>query len=77
MKIYSYVVRYDSGFAPNPFEKFCSLATCKPRIRKNIQVGDWVIGTGSIENVGNKKLIYAMQVEEKMTFDKYWEDKRF
>ena len=77
MKIYSYVVRYDSGFAPNPFEKFCSLATCKPRIRKNIQVGDWVIGTGSIENVGNEKLIYAMQVEEKMTFDKYWEDKRF
>ncbi len=56
MKIYSYVVRYDAGFAPNPFGEFSTLATCKPRIRKKIQVGDWVIGTGSVENVGNEKI---------------------
>lgn len=77
MKIYSYVVRYDSGFAPNPFGEFCTLATCKPRIRKKIQIGDWVIGTGSVENAGNEKLIYAMKIEENLTFDEYWEDKRF
>ena len=77
MKIYSYVVRYDSGFAPNPFGKFCTLATCKPRIRKKIQPEDWIIGTGSVENVGNEKLIYAMQVEQKISFDEYWNDKRF
>ncbi len=48
LKIYSYVVRYDSGFAPNPFGDYCSLATCKPRIRKSIHKDDWVVGTGSV-----------------------------
>ncbi len=77
MKIYSYVVRYDAGFAPNPFGEFCTLATCKQRIRKKIQVGDWVIGTGSVENVGNDKLIHAMKIEEILTFEQYSKDKRF
>lgn len=76
-RIYSYVVRYDSGFAPNPFGEYCTLATCKPRIRKKIIVGDWVVGTGSVENIGNKKLIYAMKVEEKIAFEQYYIDKRF
>jgi len=77
LKIYSYVVRYDSGFAPNPFGKYCTLATCKPRIRKKIQTGDWVVGTGSVENVGNDKIIYAMRIQEKLTFGQYWNDNRF
>lgn len=77
MKIKSYVVRYDAGFAPNPFGEFCTLATCKPRIRKKFQVGDWVIGTGSVENVGNDKLIHAMKIEEILTFEQYSKDKRF
>ena len=77
MKIYSYVVRYDSGFAPNPFGKYCTLATCKPRIRKKAQIGDWVIGTGSVENVGNNKLMYAMKVKEIKSFEQYWKDNRF
>ncbi len=76
-RIYSYVVRYDSGFAPNPFGEYCTLATCKPRIRKKIKIGDWVVGTGSVEYVGNIKLIYAMKVEEKISFDQYDRDKRF
>lgn len=76
-KIFSYVVRYDSGFAPNPFGKYCSLATCKPRIRKKVQKDDWIIGTGSVENVGNDRLIYAMKVGEKLTFEQYSKDKRF
>ena len=33
-RVHSYVVRYDSGFAPNPFYEYCTLATCKPNIRK-------------------------------------------
>ena len=47
MTIYSYVVARDYGFAPNPFYGCCTLATCKPIIRRMAQVGDWVIGTGS------------------------------
>jgi len=41
--LYSYVVRYDSGFAPNPFGGYCTLATCKPEIRKTAQLGDWLV----------------------------------
>ncbi len=51
MYIYSYVLRYDDGVAPNPFFGFCTLAVCKPVIRRKAQVGDWIIGTGSKENV--------------------------
>lgn len=77
MKIYSYVIKSDSGFAPNPFWGYCTLATCKPVIRRIAKEGDWVIGTGSVENVGNDRLVYAMKVTEVMPLEDYWEDKRF
>lgn len=84
-KIYSYVVEHDYGLAPNPFGGYCTLAVCKPRIRKssNLEIGDWIIGTGSksleIFTKGTylKKLIYAMRVEEKLNFNQYWSDERF
>ena len=41
--LFSYVVRSDGGFAPNPFFGYCTLATCKPRIRKGALVGDWIV----------------------------------
>lgn len=34
--LYSYVVATDSGFAPNPFFGVCTLACCKPAIRRAI-----------------------------------------
>lgn len=78
-RIYSYVVRYDSGFAPNPFYGYCTLATCKPSIRKGAVIGDWVVGSGSngrnVRRGGH--LVYAMQVTETMTFDEYEVDPRF
>lgn len=77
MKIYSYVVARDFGFAPNPFGKYCTLANCKPRIRHRAQKGDWIVGTGSAENGMTGYLIYAMQVSETMSFDEYWADPRF
>jgi hypothetical protein len=40
-------VARDYGFAPNPFFGVCTLATCKPKIRKAAAIGDWVVGTGS------------------------------
>lgn len=76
-KIYSYVVRYDTGFAPNPFWGYCTLATCKPDIRRNASERDWVIGTGSVENVGNNRLIYAMKIAKVMRLEDYGRDKRF
>lgn len=79
MKLYSYIVTRDFGFAPNPFISYCTLATCKPKIRKLAQVGDWVVGIGSgaEKSQFKNKLIYAMQIEEKLTFDEYWMDPRF
>ena len=77
--LYSYVVAYDSGFAPNPFNGFCTLATCKPEIRKRANIGDWVIGTGS-NRQGVRRggfLVYAMRVDEALSFEKYWDDPRF
>lgn len=77
MKLYAYIVRYDSGFAPNPFYNICTLATCKPQIRCHAQIGDWVIGWGSKEVDQEQKLVYAMRVSEYMTYNEYFLDPRF
>jgi hypothetical protein len=78
-RIHSYVVRFDSGFAPNPFYGYCTLATCKPDIRRNAQIDDWVVGSGSndasIRRGGH--LVYAMKITEVLTFDSYFADPRF
>lgn len=36
MIVYEYVMTSDSGFAPNPFHGTCTLACCKPKIRKGV-----------------------------------------
>ena len=77
--LHSYIVARDYGFAPNPFFGYCTLATCMVFIRERAEVGDWVVGTGS----GSKSkqrggyLVYAMRVEEILTFNDYWFDSRF
>ena len=77
VSIFSYVVARDFGFAPNPFGGFCTLATCKPEIRRLAEVGDWVFGTGSATWNRKGSLVYAMRVAEMMSFDQYWDDLRF
>jgi len=78
-RIHSYVVRYDSGFAPNPFYGYCTLATCKPSIRRSAAVGDWVVGSGSNDRTVRRggHLVYAMRVTDALTFDQYGVDPRF
>lgn len=75
--LYVYVVPYDGGGAPNPFHGFCTLATCKPQIRKKAQVGDWVVGISPKQKGKNRRLVYAMRVKEILTYDEYWDDPRF
>ena len=77
MKLYSYVVARDYGFAPNPFFGICSLATCKPQIRGTAQIGDWIVGTGSKRTGLDGYLVFAMRVEEALTYDDYWHTERF
>jgi hypothetical protein len=71
MRLFSYVIRFDTGFAPNPYGRYCTLATCKPQIRRRACRGDWVIGVGSKNNVGNGKLVYAMKVKEALPIEQY------
>ena len=77
MRLYSYKVVYDIGFAPNPFHGTCTLATCKPRIRSGASVGDWIAGVGSRAQRTAGRLVYAMEVGERLTFDQYWSEPRF
>ncbi|MDX9697255.1 MAG: hypothetical protein RBT49_15800 [Bacteroidales bacterium] len=77
MKYFSYVVARDFGFAPNPFGQHCTLATCKPIIRRNSELGDWIFGiTPKVKDKGNR-LVFAMKVTQKMTFDEYWASPEF
>lgn len=75
--IRAYVVEHDVGFAPNPFYGVCTLAACKPRIRGSADIRDWIVGIGSVNDGTRGKLVYAMKVDEKLTFDEYWLDQRF
>jgi hypothetical protein len=79
VKIHSYLVRYDSGFAPNPFYGYCTLATCKPLIRQRANEGDWVVGSGSNDRTIRRggHLVYAMRITESLTIDEYGADRRF
>ncbi len=76
MRIHTYVVQHDKGFAPNPFWGICTLACCKPRIRKRVDLGDVIIGFGSAsKEVGLEgRVVYWMRVDDIITFDKYWKD---
>jgi hypothetical protein len=77
MNLYSYVVAHDSGFAPNPFNGCCTLATCKPKIRSSASVADWIVGCGSKVTKQHGLLVYAMQVSEIVTFEQYFSQPRF
>nr|WP_198999685.1 hypothetical protein [Flavobacterium sp. ASV13] len=78
-RLFSYVLRYDDGAAPNPFWGICTLAICKPDIRRTANVGDWIIGTGSKNSRlkdGNTydlsdSVVYAMKVTEKLSLEDY------
>jgi len=70
-------VARDYGFAPNPFFGVCTLATCKPNIRKVAEIDDWIVGTGSKTCEREKHVVYAMRVTGAMTFEEYWSDPRF
>ncbi len=44
-RLFSYTIPID-GAAPNPFHGMCSLAICKPAIRRTASSGDWIVGLG-------------------------------
>jgi hypothetical protein len=72
-KLYSYCLRYDDGAAPNPYWGACTLAICKPAIRRTAEVGDWVVGHGHRTEARDLSAyaLYAMRVDKKMTMKEY------
>lgn len=72
-RVYSYVVRNDSGFSPHPFGGWCTLACCKPKIRQTAQLGDLIVGLSR----RCESVVYAMRVSERLDFADYWDDRRF
>lgn len=76
MKMYSYIVRFDRGLAPNPYWGFCTLALCTPNhMGIKPEPGDWIVGFSTLAS-GNK-LINAMMVSESLNFNIYFHDPRF
>lgn len=70
-KLYSYCNIIDCGAAPNPFGEICTLVICKPTIRRSAKVGDWVVATGSVQHGFENKLIFAMEITQKMSMEAY------
>ena len=76
MRLCSYVVVHDTGFAPNPFWGHCTLAACTPNhMGVRLAEGDWIIGTEPAAR--GSKLVYSMRVSEVLRFDEYFDARRF
>jgi len=72
--LYSYCIPIDDGAAPNPYWNVCTLAICKPVIRRTARVGDWIAGTGAKSSpIGDiaGTLVYAMKVTGVMSMPEY------
>lgn len=73
-RLFTYTIPVDDGAAPNPFRGVCTLAICKPGIRRSAEKGDWVAGLGSRNapsgDLGGR-LVYAMRVDEVVTMKEY------
>jgi hypothetical protein len=74
MRVYVYKLVHDTGFAPNPFHGWCTLACCKPKIRSTASPGDWVVGVTPRSD--GERLAYFMRVEEVLTFEDFFRDER-
>jgi hypothetical protein len=74
-RLFTYTIPINDGAAPNPFRGMCSLAICKPGIRRTAQKGDWVAGLGSknTQHSGDlsRRLVYAMHVDEVVSLADY------
>lgn len=78
MRVFTYVIQFDAGAAPNYCEPATTLAICKPRIRRSAQVGDAVLAfQGSFLGPEPHAVCWAGLITEKLIFEDYWNDARF
>ena len=75
MKLYSYIVVSDNGYAPNPTGGVCTLAYCKPEVRCSANPGDYVAGLAGAEYrkraAADWPIVYAMRVTDVCSFGEF------
>jgi len=71
-RLFTYKVKYDGGTAPNPDSGICTLALCKPAIRRSANKGDVVVGFGCKSNGDNEhRVVYCMIIDEALSWPEY------
>ena len=75
-KVCFYVMRRDTGFAPNPFHGSCTLLGCAPNYADaKLSRGDYI--AGFFRSGAPPRLVYVMEVSETFDYDDYYQDRRF
>jgi Nucleotide modification associated domain 2 len=75
-RICTYILTHDSGLAPNPYWRHCTLAVCTPnRQGVRLKPGDWI--AGFLPRDRGHRLVYAMEVSERLHLNTYFHDSRF
>lgn len=70
--LYTYKVQYDGGSAPNPYSGACTLAICKPAIRRTAKKGDVIVGLACKSNGDDeRRIVYCMVVDETIEWSDY------
>ena len=69
-RLFSYKVAHDGGSAPNPFNDLCTLAICKPAIRRVAKKGDVILGLGCGEEE-ESRIVYCMVVDAAVPWAAY------
>jgi len=87
MRLFTYKMTHDTGFAPNPFHGVLTLATCKPGIRRTKKPQDWVAGFSSKSlrsnsipygvDIADDALLWVGRVSEVLPINQYFEENRF
>lgn len=68
-KNYAYRMDHDTGFAPNTAFGLCTLSGCKiTTVERWAEKGSWVFGIGGKGTHQANKLIYAMEVENNLSY---------
>jgi hypothetical protein len=69
--LFTYKISVDCGSAPNPDGGVCSLAICKPVIRRTAKCGDIVVG---LETGDTRRIIYCMEITKVLSWSEYIND---
>jgi hypothetical protein len=68
-RLFTYKVAHDGGSAPNPYHNICTLAICKPAIRRVAVRGDVIAGLACKPD--DTRLVYCMVVERVLPWSDY------